>query len=137
MSVRWRTDIAANPLPGDENLRAQHGAAGEASTPIDGGRSAARVEGARYPAEQRGHAAAVDRGSGVLHRRQQEAKRSTRTDAEITARNRVDGAVLVAVEEELDDVLLAHPQRGLDQHAARALVELDQAPVLHRVVQAH
>src|SRR5688572_11903499 len=105
--------LPGKPLGGDEDLGAQHGAAGEASAPGDGGCRAARVEGARYPAEQRGHAAAVNRGSGVLGLRQQQPKRSARTDDEITARNRVDGAVLVAVEEQLDVVLLAHVQRVL------------------------
>src|SRR5689334_2042818 len=53
----------------------------------------------------------------------------------VGARYRVDAALLRAVEKELDLVLLAHLERVFDQEPPRTLVELDQAAVLHRVVE--
>src|SRR6185503_17936349 len=111
--------------------------AGEPGAPHDRGRRLAGVEGARYPSEQRGHASFIERHRRALALRKDELDRYVALADDIAAAHRVHAAALAAMEEELDVVLLAHVERVFDQDAGSALVELDQAPVLDRVVEAH
>src|SRR5256885_12618272 len=54
-----------------------------------------------------------------------------------SSRHGAHPAILGAVEKQLHIVRLRHLQAVLDDELARALVELEQAAVLHRIGQAH
>src|SRR6266850_4584408 len=114
--------------------RAQQGRCGEPGAPGDGAGRLAAVEAARDPAEERRQASSIQlaRAAGG----KPELQRDAVALDQIAPGDRVDAAVLGAVEEELHLVVLAHVEAVLDQEPARGLVELDQAAVLHRVVEA-
>src|SRR5258706_439320 len=122
------------PWSDDVDLGAQDGAAGQARLPDDGACWLPAVERARDPAEDGREAAAVHSRRAPLGGWKNEPQDGEVVAADrVAAGRRVDLAALLAVEEELDFVLVLHLEGVLDDDLGRGLAEPDQRPVLDRV----
>src|SRR2546425_3253044 len=130
--ARRRRSASASGLI-DLYRRAQQRRRGELRAPGDRAGGLAPVEAARHPARERRQAAVMELGRATC--RQHQAQRDAVALDEIALRHRIDAAILRAVEEELDLVALGHLETVLDQEPPRALIELDQAPVLHGILE--
>src|SRR2546426_261765 len=113
--------------------RAQQRRRGELRAPGDRTGGLAPVEAARHPACERRQASPVQLAPPIGG--QHQAQRDAVALDEIALGHGIDAAILGAVEEELDFVALDHLETVLDQQAPRGLVELDQPPVLHRILE--
>src|SRR3989442_4261418 len=130
--ARRRRSGSASGLS-DLYRRAQQRRRGELRAPGDRTGGLAAVEAARHPARERRQASPVQLAPPIDG--QHQAQRDAVALDEIAFRHRIDAAILRAVEEEFDLVALGHLETVLDQQPPCALIELDQAPVLHRILE--
>src|SRR5262245_14198775 len=121
---------ARSPFRSADHLGAKNNVSREAGSPSDRRRRAFLVGAPRYPAEQRGCAAAIDPTLRLARLRQSQREYLVSLSQRIVAvLQGLDAALFAAMEKQLDVVRPRHHQLVFDHDPPRAFLQDDSPPM--------